>query len=955
MHTIKLSLVVAFIANAFLLTAQNVGIGVEHPGSKLSVAGGISIGENYASKAAPDGTILIEKSMGIGTDTIDPNVVLDIRSTTKGVLFPTMNTQKRNSIINPPKGLFVFNEDSSGFNFYNGASWLNFALLGPTGPIGAAASLLGLGANNSVGGYAATSVSLSTVSTGTKVLVTQLGLSYRANDRVRISAASNKYMEGIVTSYTAGVLTVNVDRVVGSGSSLSWAIGLAGDVGATGPAGTAGAQGPQGIQGIQGAAGAQGPAGAAGINGATWFTGAGVPANGTGSVNDFYLNSSNGTYYKKTGGSTWTSQGSLRGVTGATGAAGPQGSVGAVGPQGPAGAQGPQGPAGVAGSNGTVGPQGIQGLKGATGATGATGANGAVGPQGPAGAQGVAGAAGPQGPAGAAGAQGIQGIKGATGATGANGTNGAAGPQGPAGVAGANGTNGTNGATWLNGTGVPASGVGVVNDFYLDASNGTFYKKTGASTWTSQGSLRGVTGATGANGAVGAQGPAGAVGPQGPAGAAGAQGAQGIQGIKGATGATGANGTNGAAGPQGPAGVAGSNGTLWHTGAAAPASGLGSVNDLFLNSSNGTYYKKTGASTWTSQGSLKGATGAAGAQGPAGAAGVQGLKGATGATGANGTNGAAGSNGTLWHTGNAAPGNGVGAVNDLFLNSSNGTYYKKTNATTWASQGSLKGPAGSLANGSAAGNTPYWNGSSWIVNNSNIFNNGANVGIGTTSPGHKFEVMNGNISIDNSNNTAGSLVMYEPSNSGTNFTAFKARAQAADITYNLPASQTANTMLLNDGNGNLTWSPVNQQVISMFERKNSNQSTTSSNFTDDNDFTYTLEPNQSYEISGLIRISAHKDGEWKMQFAGPSGCQTLISMAYNTEYLDEMIWITAPNTTYYMLDEGADPNADVVFVNGIVTTGSTGGSFKFKWAQKNSNSNATTIYANSYIRLTRVQ
>ncbi|MEP7168264.1 MAG: collagen-like protein, partial [Bacteroidota bacterium] len=41
-----------------------------------------------------------------------------------------------------------------------------------------------------------------------------------------------------------------------------------------------------------------------------------------------------------------------------------------------------------------------------------------------------------------------------------------------------------------------------------------------------------------------------------------------------------------------------------------------------------------------------------------------------------------------------------------------------------------QGPAGSLSPGAAAGNTPYWDGSSWVLNSSNIYNNGGNVGIG---------------------------------------------------------------------------------------------------------------------------------------------------------------------------------------------------------------------------------
>ncbi|MBK7854798.1 MAG: collagen-like protein [Bacteroidetes bacterium] len=53
------------------------------------------------------------------------------------------------------------------------------------------------------------------------------------------------------------------------------------------------------------------------------------------------------------------------------------------------------------------------------------------------------------------------------------------------------------------------------------------------------------------------------------------------------------------------------------------------------------------------------------------------------------------------------------------------------------------GPAGLLTSGTAAGNTPYWNGTSWIVNSSNIHNNGGNVGLGTTTPASKLDVEGG--------------------------------------------------------------------------------------------------------------------------------------------------------------------------------------------------------------------
>jgi len=51
-----------------------------------------------------------------------------------------------------------------------------------------------------------------------------------------------------------------------------------------------------------------------------------------------------------------------------------------------------------------------------------------------------------------------------------------------------------------------------------------------------------------------------------------------------------------------------------------------------------------------------------------------------------------------------------------------------------------QGPPGFLSDGNVAGNTPYWNGSDWVLNNSNIYNNGNNVGINTTSPSAKLHV-----------------------------------------------------------------------------------------------------------------------------------------------------------------------------------------------------------------------
>jgi hypothetical protein len=60
---------------------------------------------------------------------------------------------------------------------------------------------------------------------------------------------------------------------------------------------------------------------------------------------------------------------------------------------------------------------------------------------------------------------------------------------------------------------------------------------------------------------------------------------------------------------------------------------------------------------------------------------------------------------------------------------------------------------GCLPNGDSAGDTPYWNGTSWVTTSSNVFNNGGNVGIGTSTPSEKLEV-NGNIKNNGTINTS---------------------------------------------------------------------------------------------------------------------------------------------------------------------------------------------------------
>jgi hypothetical protein len=237
---------------------------------------------------------------------------------------------------------------------------------------------------------------------------------------------------------------------------------------------------------------------------------------------------------------------------------------------------------------------------------------------------------------------------------------------------------------WRYGTTVPVNSLGVLGDFYLDVLTGNVYYKNGTTSWVLTGNIKG---------------------PVGPSGATGAQGAQGIQGVAGANGTNGSNGTNGQNTLVKTTTEA--TGVNCTTGGVKIEYGLDANNNgiLDLSEINATLTKYV----------CNGAVGLTGAVGATGAQGIQGVAGPTGATGLQGPIGLTGA---------------VGATGPQGIQGIAGL----TGAT------GAQGPAGLLTSGTTAGNTTYWNGTAWVTNNSNIFNNGANVGIGTTTPTTKLQV-----------------------------------------------------------------------------------------------------------------------------------------------------------------------------------------------------------------------
>ncbi|SDB32667.1 hypothetical protein SAMN03097699_0722 [Flavobacteriaceae bacterium MAR_2010_188] len=62
--------------------------------------------------------------VGIGTTSPHPSSIFDVESDSQGMLTPRMSTQQRTEILQPAKGLLVFDTDLNAFYFFDGGQWL---------------------------------------------------------------------------------------------------------------------------------------------------------------------------------------------------------------------------------------------------------------------------------------------------------------------------------------------------------------------------------------------------------------------------------------------------------------------------------------------------------------------------------------------------------------------------------------------------------------------------------------------------------------------------------------------------------------------------------------------------------------------------------------------------------------------------------------------------------------
>lgn len=72
------------------------------------------------------GTTYIKGELGINN--VSPSKVVDIVSTTEGILIPRMTTTQRDAIVSPTTGELIYNTTTNQFNYYNGSTWLSLLI-----------------------------------------------------------------------------------------------------------------------------------------------------------------------------------------------------------------------------------------------------------------------------------------------------------------------------------------------------------------------------------------------------------------------------------------------------------------------------------------------------------------------------------------------------------------------------------------------------------------------------------------------------------------------------------------------------------------------------------------------------------------------------------------------------------------------------------------------------------
>jgi len=154
--------------------------------------------------------------VGIGTQTPAASAMLEVNSTEQGVLLSRMTSTQRLAIVNPAKGLMVFDNTTNSFWYHDGSNWVNSQALASYGDIKS-----GIQTADHNGWLKLDGRAVATFSATQRTVLTSLGISTNlpnATDSYLVQRAGT--LGAVSGSNTVSITQANLPSVTFSGTAL---------------------------------------------------------------------------------------------------------------------------------------------------------------------------------------------------------------------------------------------------------------------------------------------------------------------------------------------------------------------------------------------------------------------------------------------------------------------------------------------------------------------------------------------------------------------------------------------------------------------------------------------------------------------------------------------------------------------------------------------------------------